>query len=513
MTRTAGIFAAALALAVTLSVSAQAATLVPLGDDQSAFDFTRPTFVTSDPNDPDRRFVVEQPGRVQEVAGGKVTLFADLTDLVDDTENEQGLLSIAPAPDFAATERFYAAYTGSLAAGDAVGEIHVDGFVPSGVDGGVTREPMLEIPHPTETNHNGGQLQFGPDGHLYVSTGDGGGTGDPFENAQNLDSLLGKLLRIDPVPEPEAGDPAYTVPLDNPFAGIVGARSEIWAYGLRNPWRFSFDRSTGDLLIGDVGQGLREEVDYAAAPDIGRGANFGWNCWEGFSAYADPALACEGLDDPADFVKPVFDYPHDDPGGDTAHGCSITGGYMVRDPGLPELYGRYLYADYCAGELRTLAPGGQSVDDRSTGLNAPQPTSFGQDACGRLYVVSKGGAVLQLVGDQGPVCVASLPGPPEDGGGGPGPVTKALKALLSAKRLGKRVQLTVRVRPCAGAGEGLVVQLWSGGRQLRARPLPAKCVVKFRLSLKRRAGFRAIVVGSATGPARSKRLRVSPVPR
>jgi hypothetical protein len=185
-----------------------------------------------------------------------------------------------------------------------------------------------------------------------MSLGDGGGTGDPFENGQDTEELLGKVLHIDPRP---GQVPPYSIPAGNPFDGTAG-RDEIWAYGLRNPWRFSFDRATGDMVIADVGQSAREEIDVAASPAPGvvggAGANYGWNCREGFIAYTNPAAACATA---SGFTEPVFDYPHSDPGGGAAYGCSIIGGYVVRDPGVPDLYGRYLSTDYCSQGIRSSA--------------------------------------------------------------------------------------------------------------------------------------------------------------
>ncbi len=376
----------AVLLASLAASGAGAATLKSIGT------FNQPTYVTSDPEDSSRILVVERQGRVVEVAGGGApTLYADLTDYVTCCAGERGLLSIAPAPDFHASGLFYAAYTGKPAAGGAEGDIHVDAFVAD-ANGNVTRTQIIAIGHTPESNHNGGQLQFGPDGHLYISTGDGGGGGDPFETGQDRDALLGKILRIDPHP---GSTPAYTIPAGNPFAGATLGADEIWAYGLRNPWRFSFDSLTGDLAIADVGQGAREEVDLAPSPSAGTvggaGVDYGWSCREGFLAYSSPAANCEGA---GGFTEPVFDYPHSGAAPGAAHGCAITGGYVVRDPSLTDLYGRYVYADYCAGEIRSLVlPGlGESAagDDRSAGITTPtpNPTSFGEDSCHRIYVAS-----------------------------------------------------------------------------------------------------------------------------
>jgi hypothetical protein len=236
----------------------------------------------------------------------------------------------------------------------------------------------------SESNHNGGLLLFGPGGHLYIGTGDGGGGGDRHGargNAQNLGSLLGKILRIDPLP---SGGRAYSVPRSNPFAGRPGARGEIYSYGLRNPWRFSFDRLTGDLSIGDVGQDLVEEVDFVGR-GRGRGANFGWRPFEGRR---------RNFDEPAPgAIGPVLQHTH-------AEGwCSVTGGDVVRDRGVPALYGRYVYGDYCNPELRwaTLRPGRATAGGK-LGLSVPALSSFGEDARGRVYALSLNGGVYRFTG-------------------------------------------------------------------------------------------------------------------
>lgn len=365
---------AALALAVlALAPAARAATLTKVGD------FTDPVFVTSDPSDPDRLFVVEQAGRIQLANNGVVSAFLDLASPgMVAAGGERGLLSMAPAPDFATSGRFYVYYTRS-GPSDQLGDLQIDEYTASGDTAAVsTRRPILTIDHPAG-NHNGGQLQFGPDGYLYLATGDGGGAGDTSGNAQSLNTLLGKVLRIDPTP---SGGAPYSIPPGNPFAGPTGGLDEIWSYGLRNPWRFSFDRLTGDLLIGDVGQGSREEVDYRAGPQAGRGDNFGWNCREGSIAFPTAPPSCVGA---TGFVEPIFDYGH------SGGACAITGGYLVRDQSLGDLYGRYLFADECVGEIRSLAPASpRATDVRSEGLEVSGPASFGEDSCGRVYVTSLG---------------------------------------------------------------------------------------------------------------------------
>jgi glucose/arabinose dehydrogenase len=341
--------------------------------------------VTAPRGDRSRFFVVEQPGRIRVVRNG-VTLarpFLDIQRLVS-SGGERGLLSLAFPPDYAATGRFYVYYT----ARNPSGAVTIAEFATSrdrNVANPATQRILLSIPHP-RVNHNGGQLQFGPDGYLWIGTGDGGGGGDPDRAGQRLDTLLGKLLRIDPR---AAGGAAYAVPSDNPFAGRPNARGEIWAYGLRNPWRFSFDPTTGDLVIADVGQNAWEEIDFApASAGRGRGVNYGWSCWEGRHVYEPNAAEpqCRSLQANA---APVHEYSH-------SRGCSISGGYVVRDPALPALNGRYIYGDYCRSPLWSirLEPGGP--DDRQLGLGVPGLTSFGEDACGHVYAVSGDGPVYRL---------------------------------------------------------------------------------------------------------------------
>ncbi len=515
------------ALVVSLSlccaVGASAATLRLVGE------FDQPIFIASDPANPDELLVVEREGRVILSSGTAAQPFADLTSLVSCCSGERGLLSIALAPDYVSSGRFYAAYTGEAAAGGAEGDLHVDAFRPGGAgEPALVREPIVAIGHADEANHNGGQIQFGPDGYLYVSVGDGGGSGDPFESGQNLDTLLGKILRIDPRP---GATPSYAIPAGNPFAGQPGL-DEIWSYGLRNPWRFSFDRANGDMIIGDVGQGVREEVDLAPSPAAGavggEEANYGWNCREGFIAYAGAPESCDSI---GGFTDPVFDYPHTDPGDGGAHGCAITGGYVVRDPSLGDLFGRYLYADFCIGEIRSLVlpatAGSRATGDRSEGISVSGPVSFGEDSCGRLYVASNGGAVYRLEGAIAPDCsgapsVPTVPGGPAGPGVGvasslplatlaPTPATPRARILLLARirRLGDQSTfvLSTRVSPCAGHG-GSEVQLNRGGRRIASKPLDPDCVAHFRLRVGARATFRALLPSPQSGPLRSRRLVV-----
>ncbi|HWJ43071.1 MAG TPA: PQQ-dependent sugar dehydrogenase [Solirubrobacterales bacterium] len=345
--------------------------------------FDGPVGVTAAAGFPKLLFVVEQEGRIRVVSGGKKLArpFLDIRGLVG-FGGERGLLSLAFAPDYASSKRFYVYYT------DGAGNIQVDEFRRRTATRAAfgSRRPVITIPHPVNANHNGGDLHF-LGNLLFFGTGDGGSGGDPPNNAQNKEVLLGKLLRIDP--RASDGSP-YSVPADNPFVGKPG-RDEIYSYGLRNPFRFSFDTTHGQprIAIGDVGQDEVEELDYTTVAAAG-GANFGWDAFEGFGAYDG---ANSGTPDPGGTVKPIFAYPHSRGGS-----CSIIGGYVVRDPRLRGLRGRYLYADLCEGQLRSLVPHlKRASGDRRLGLRVPSPTSFGEDQRGRLYVTSLEGPVFRLV--------------------------------------------------------------------------------------------------------------------
>jgi Glucose / Sorbosone dehydrogenase len=473
--------------------SAVAASLRPIGN------FDQPVYVTSSPTNAGRLLIVEREGTIVETGPAGTQQLFDLADLVSCCDIERGMLSIAPAPDFESSGRIYATYTGTPQAGGAEGDVHLDSFRPNPGGGAPIREPILSVGHAQEANHNGGQLQFGPDGHLYMSLGDGGGTGDPFENGQDREELLGKILRIDPHP---GQVPAYSIPAGNPFAGTA-SRAEIWAYGLRNPWRFSFDRATGDMVIADVGQSAREEIDIAPSPADGvvggAGANYGWNCREGTIEYTSPATACATA---SGFTDPVFDYPHSDPGGGAAFGCSIIGGYVVRDPSLGDLYGRYLYTDYCSEGVRSLVlprNGGLASGDRSEGLMVKKPTSFGEDSCGRVYVASNEGPVYRFEGASPAVCSTS-----STGSTSPQPVvlrkkrttkSRHRRLLLAAKRLrvgGSRFRVKVRLAPCR-RGTGLPVQLSRNGKSFAAKHLDRRCRTRFLLTVARPTPIRAFV--------------------
>ena len=321
-----------------------------------------------------RLFITQQIGTVMvyDALGPRATPFLDIRSIVL-SGGERGLLSVAFHPRYRHNGFFFVYYTNKN--GDnSVARYQVSANDPDRADP-ASGTILLTIPHPDFANHNGGQLQFGPDGYLYIGTGDGGSGGDPSNHAQDLTQLLGKLLRIDV----DHGLP-YTIPASNPFFGRGNARNEIWAYGLRNPWRFSFDRSTGELWIGDVGQDTYEEVDLQPATSIG-GENYGWRKMEGFHCY-NPSTNCT---DPS-FTMPILEYSH-------AQGaCSITGGYRYRGTQIPSLKGAYLYGDYCTGSIWTATQTNGVWTSKTLFTTTIKISSFGEDVSGELYVmdVAKG---------------------------------------------------------------------------------------------------------------------------
>jgi glucose/arabinose dehydrogenase len=336
-----------------------------------------PVYLTAPKDDP-RLFIVEQPGRIRIVKDGALlaTPFLDITSRVV-AGGERGLLSLAFDPAYATNGRFYVYYTG------AQGDIFVDRFTVSADPdvANTTSDPVITIQHRVNANHNGGLLLFGPDGMLYAGIGDGGGAGDVPNNAQNIDVLLGKLLRLNVATLP------YTIPAGNPFVGQPGA-DEIWAYGLRNPWRYAFDvppSGAPQLYIADVGQDAREEVDVTDASAAGR--NYGWHIMEGTQCY-NPSTGCNQ----AGLTLPVLDYDH-------SQGCSITGGFVYRGAAIPEIQGLYFYSDYCSGWLRSFRlSGGTAVDQRDWSFtNIGNVTSFGVDGAGELYMLSTSGRVYRIV--------------------------------------------------------------------------------------------------------------------
>ncbi len=374
----------------------------PLGNG-GAVEFTlvtgglsEPLQVLQAPNDATRLFILQQGGTIRIFEGGALlpTPFLDISTLTSDG-SEQGLLSMAFDPDYASSGLFYVYYTDDIA---SPGDITLARYSVSGdpdvADPG-SAEILLVIPHPSEANHNGGQLAFSPsDGYLYMGTGDGGGGGDVPNNAQNLGILLGKMLRIDvggtgTVPCGQSSPAPYGVPPSNPFVGETGC-DEIWSYGLRNPWRFSFDRETGDVLIGDVGQLLWEEIDYQPAGSTG-GENWGWRRMEGFHCY-NPGSNCND----GTLELPILEYGH-------GLGCSVTGGFRYRGSAIPGLYGVYLYGDYCTGRIWRADQGGggwTSTQLLDSGYNI---SGWGEDLAGEVYLAHHGGEVYKLTQVPNPV--------------------------------------------------------------------------------------------------------------
>ena len=339
-----------------------------------------------------RLFIVQKGGLIRVFDGTSIgpTPFLDLQNQVSGA-SEQGLLSMAFDPNYSASGFFYVFYTDL--SGAAIVARYTVSSDPNVADP-ASQLVILSIPQPF-SNHNGGQLQFGRDGFLYIASGDGGSGGDPGNRAQSLDTLLGKILRID-----VSDALPYEVPASNPFVGVAGALPEIWSYGLRNPWRFSFDRVTGDMFIGDVGQGGFEEVNFQPASSAG-GENYGWRLMEGNSCF-NPPTGCESLP----LVRPIIDYPHAGPGTCTG---SITGGYRYRGKAFPQLAGLYFYADFCSADLfaATDASGTWvSTPVSQTGLDI---SSFGEDENGEIYLLhfNPAGALFRIEPNF-PVCEISV---------------------------------------------------------------------------------------------------------
>jgi glucose/arabinose dehydrogenase len=340
-----------------------------------------PVHLASPPNDA-RLFIVEQPGRIRIVQNGQLlgTPFLDITGKVRDG-GEEGLLSVAFHPQYATNGHFYVYYTDNN--GDLLIERYTAPSATANVADAATARTIIGIPHPGNSNHNGGQLTFGQDGFLYIGTGDGGAGNDPPNNAQNRNVLLGKLLRLDVNPASQA---PYAIPSTNPFVNQSGMRGEIWAYGLRNPWRFSFDRVGNVLYIGDVGQNAREEVDAVASATAG--VNYGWKIMEGTRC-----TGLLGICDQSGLTPPVHEY-------DTANGnCAVTGGFVYRGSAIPEVAGLYFFSDYCKGGLRSFRlVNGAATDVREWNAGVGGTiSSFGEDRNGELYVISHGGSIGKLI--------------------------------------------------------------------------------------------------------------------
>jgi glucose/arabinose dehydrogenase len=411
-----GLIAALVLLIAVTPAAAQSVKLAPFGGQA----FNLPYYVTGAPGDPSRVFVVQGAGSIRLVKDGATqpTPFLTIPEVFTGC-TACGLLSMAFAPDYATSGLFYVFYTRDSTVPGEEHYLRIEEFRRSAGNPDVadpaSRRIVLEIPHIETEFHNGGQLQFGPDGLLYISVGDGGPQRDPNGHAQSTAMLLGKLLRIDP-----AGTlpRQYSIPADNPFAGATPGADEIYSYGLRNPYRFSFDRLTGDLTIGDVGQSSREEIDFVPRGG-GRGANFGWNCFEGSQPFSGATASCTPT--PPNLTPPVFEYPN------PAMGSSaVNGGYVVRDGALPSLLGRYLYADtydVFGGELRTIQLfAGGSSGHAGLGVFADTVVSFGEDACAHIYVAAIGGTVYRLEPATGPFPCApqtAVDAEPAPGGGAP----------------------------------------------------------------------------------------------
>ena len=342
---------------------------------EAASGLNNPVYLTS-PSGDARLFVVEQPGRIRIVENGQLlpAPFLDISSRVS-TGGERGMFSVAFHPQYTANGFFYVYFTGPS------GELRIERFTVSSnanQANASSAKVILTVLHP-RPNHNGGLAMFGPDGMLYLGLGDGGGGGDPDLNGQNQTTLLGKILRIDV----STGDP-YSIPPGNPFFGRSDARQEIWAIGLRNPWRFAFDREAGTLYVADVGQGAREEVNVVTATRAG--VNYGWNILEGSECFVSPGCATQGLE------LPVLEYGHEN------GQCSITGGFVYRGAAMPELAGTYFYADYCAGWVKSFKYDGSASDKREWNLGAiGSITSFGEDSAHELYLTSSNGRVYKFV--------------------------------------------------------------------------------------------------------------------
>jgi hypothetical protein len=451
-----------LILLLALAAPASAApTLAKLGD------FKQPTYVTSPPGDASRVFVTERAGTVRLLVDGTQTpgAFLDVSSSTQSGDQEQGLLSIAFPPDYVTSGRFYVylTVTGAASQSGTDGELQVREYHRSSADPNVA-EPagfriLMAVPHAEADNHDGGQLQFGPDGRLYAGTGDGGSANDQFHHSQDMGSLLGKLLRFDV---------------------SAGSGPEIVARGLRNPWRFSFDRQSGQIVIGDVGQDAVEEID------VGFAANYGWPCFEGNRAnVSDPGCAGGGT------AAPFLTHTH---AGDEF--CSITGGYVVRDPGLPTLNGRYLYGDFCKGDLRSvdLANAGS---DAATGLNVAHLSSFGEDTCGRIFVASLDGPVFRLVDGALSACGTTTP-PPDTR---PCRITVRITGVNSIR---KRHFLSVALRSderCKATVTAKIKHVVQFRRVVKTLVAGRRTVLKLKLSQKGRRAY-------SRGLRSHKRLRV-----
>ncbi|GAB5496791.1 MAG: PQQ-dependent sugar dehydrogenase [Phycisphaerales bacterium] len=342
----------------------------------------RPVYMVAAPDNPDKFYVIEQEGAIRIIDNGTLlaTPFLDIDPIVvggTGGGNEQGMLGLAFSPDYETSGRFFVNYIG------AGSDTYVVEYLRSAADPNIadpnSARTIMTIDQPF-SNHNGGWMDFGPDGYLYIATGDGGSSNDPQNHASRLNTLLGKLLRID-VSDDQV---TYTIPADNPFVGTAGAMEEIWAYGLRNPWRTSFDMMTGDLWIADVGQSSREEVNFQSASSAG-GEHYGWRCREGL--IENPSFPGCTPTPPTGFTDPIHDYNR------SGGRCSVTGGYFYYGCEVPEFEGMYIFGDYCSGDIYTLDPanGNAVVAVANQGFGV---SSFAQDADGEIYVMDLFGGTI-----------------------------------------------------------------------------------------------------------------------
>ena len=430
--------------------------------------FSEITDLAFDGDDPDILYVVQKDGIINayDLVDDNVALFLDLSARVD-TRSEGGALGMVFHPDFPDSNYVYVNYTVSRAASDGELTTRISRF--NVADRMATDPPaeriLLTIAQPAN-NHNGGDLAFGPDGFLYIPTGDGGGGGDPFDAAQDPGSYLGKILRIDV--DRASDERNYEIPEDNPFATAADTLAEIYALGLRNPWRISFDRGTGDLWIGDVGQGSREEIDVIRA-GAGGGQNFGWSCREGTIAYPDPSFRCAGRG-AADFVEPLVDYSHNS--ADRVNGLSVTGGFVYRGPDT-ELTGRYFFADFVRQRIFSMPADGSGRDDVTvyTDLAPTNVSTFGEGMDGHLYVADYGGKVYRIRSEAA-VSVPAVSTRVEEMKLAPNPSAGAFRLTLPEPYTGVA---ELRIHSLAGAEviQGSRLRITEGVAEFAAARLPS----------------------------------------
>lgn len=381
-------FFLSLILTVLLVVSSPAQTVSPLTVDTVAAGLSQPVYVTAAPGDSTRLFILEKSGRIRVLHNGTLLTdpFLDVSDLMVIQHSEQGLLGMAFHPEYESNGYFFINYT-DISGDTRVVRYRVSPDPDSADVSSATTILTVDQPY---GNHNAGMLAFGPtDGYLYIGLGDGGSGGDPGNRAQDPTTLLGKMLRID-----VNGSVPYSVPPDNPYASSVDTLPEIWAFGLRNPWRYSFDRLTGDLYIADVGQNEIEEVGFQPAGS--GGLNHGWRLKEGSSCYEPPS----GCDTLTGLTDPIHEYTH----GGTPFRCSVTGGYVYRGCAVTGLEGTYFFGDFCSGQVWSFRYDGSTLSDfqdrtAELGLSSAAISSFGQDNQGELYIVDMGGYVIKIVPD------------------------------------------------------------------------------------------------------------------